>query len=423
MALKLRADNLKDAMSNFVLAPLEPDELAEFHIERDKSPIHRIKIQLEDTTPQHLLFAGQRGSGKSSELAKLETHLQDEYFVTRYSLVDFFDVFDLQHLDVLVSIPIALAENLVSHDVKLGKTTREALDSLWDFGKSTEKVWEKGKLEGASAELSLGSMLSTFLGLKAQLRSEKSSREQVRTGIYERIKDLLEGIRLIGNEVHTATGKKPIVIVEGTDKADIAKLKTLFYEYGQSLSSVPVSVIYTLPSAFITDINFQQVKSFFDGMYVLPNFKTRLRDDSANEQGLQCMRDILLRRISVDIINKEAVEALVNYSGGVPRYLILLAHSAILFAREAGATTLTDHHVRQAVVEERSFFRPSNEQKKLLAQVKKTKQIDQTEGYWNLLHALSILEYRNDEVWYNLNPVLDDLVPEPAKPRGKKPKP
>jgi hypothetical protein len=410
MALKPRAKNFRDAMNNFDLDPLKLEELPDFYVHRQTSPIGRIKIMLESPTIRHLLFAGQRGSGKSSELARLEAELKDSYFVVRYSLVDFFDVYDLEYLDILVSIPIAIADLLRQNQLRLGSTTQKLIDNLWNFGLTSETIREKSKTEGGSVELGLGSSLAALLNLKAQLKSEGTTRDQVRSGVRNNISNLLEGIRLLVKEVQNLAQKPVLVIVEGTDRADLEKVRGLFYEHGQSLSSVPVSIIYTLPSAFITDLNFNQVRNFFDEMFVLPNFKIKSQRNGDNQEGLQRMRDLLLKRIDPGLITEDALNDLAKFCGGVPRNLVRLAHGASLYAREADASRIEQVHVRQAIVEERSFFRPSNQQIELLQSVKRSKKIDQTEDYWNLMHNLSILEYRNDAVWFDINPVLDELL-------------
>ncbi len=422
MALKPRANNLKDAMNNFNLAPLEPSELPDFFVERDHSPLADLEIILEDLGSQtkHILFAGQRGSGKSTELAKLETLLERQYYVVRFSLADYFDVADLDFVDLLVSIPIAIGERLKQDKFRLGGSVQKLLDSLWNFGLTTEMVSESGRTEGGNVEISLGSVLGTLLGLKAQLKTESNTRNQVRAGVRDKISNLFEGIRILVHEAQGLAQDRPLlVIIEGTDKTDLEQSRKLFYEHGSNLSSVPVSVIYTIPIAFITDRNFNQTRNFFDDTHVLRNFKLRKRNQENIPENHQRIAEILKRRIDEKLISSEAIDQLVSFSGGVPRNLLRLAHDACLNARTEKSPTIETRHVEQAIVEERYFFRPSKADKARLIEVQKSKTIDQTEEYWNLLHNLSILEYRNHETWYDVYPVVEELLNDTQEPGDK----
>ena len=57
----------------------------------------------------------------------------------------------------------------------------------------------------------------------------------------------------------------------------------------------------------------------------------------------------------------------------------------------------------------------NREQLGRLKEVKRDKTIDQTPEYQVLLHNLSVLEYTDGveeaDVWYDINPLVDDLLP------------
>ncbi|MDQ1262179.1 MAG: hypothetical protein QG575_1360 [Euryarchaeota archaeon] len=71
-----RAKNLKEACNNFYVEPLKEDqEFADFYVQRpcSISPMQDLKdrIELADRKEKYL-FLGFRGSGKSTELYRLE---------------------------------------------------------------------------------------------------------------------------------------------------------------------------------------------------------------------------------------------------------------------------------------------------------------------------------------------------------------
>ena len=52
----------------------------------------------------------------------------------------------------------------------------------------------------------------------------------------------------------------------------------------------------------------------------------------------------------------------------------------------------------------------SRDQIAILKEVHRTKQVDNNEEYRELLHNLSCLEYWNDDVWYDVHPVVQPLL-------------
>ena len=52
----------------------------------------------------------------------------------------------------------------------------------------------------------------------------------------------------------------------------------------------------------------------------------------------------------------------------------------------------------------------SKDQIQTLHKIHSTKQVDNDEAYRGLLHNLSCLEYWNDDVWYDVHPVVEPLL-------------
>ena len=99
--------------------PLETDEdLRDLFVERPDSPIDELAMLLEGTDrPQKILFTGHRGSGKSTELARLSQRLRDEFFIVRYSVKSVLNLFDLTHVDVVLSLALELIKQATAKEV------------------------------------------------------------------------------------------------------------------------------------------------------------------------------------------------------------------------------------------------------------------------------------------------------------------
>ena len=246
---------------------------------------------------------------------------------------------------------------------------------------------------GVQAELNF-----LVVKLSSKLGAEAKTREIIREKVSPRLSDLLENIDFVAREVERATKKRLLFIVEDLDKTDLAKSKSLFYDYGSSLLAPKVSIIYTFPIALRHDNAFIQIENYFINSYVLPNIKICHRDGIEHQNGRSCLQDILTLRVANSLFETKALSQLAHYSGGIPRELISLARLACLDALKTKAAIITPAAVDRAILRKRMDYQVllSQEQLQLLALIHQTKKIDNADPYRQLLHNLSALEYRND---------------------------
>ncbi len=378
---------------------LEVNELDKYFVEREQTPIFEMAVSLEDTEQQKFLFTGHRGNGKSTELAKLEAHLQDSFFVVRYALRNVLDLYDISYVDVLLSLAIQIIERVQAQGVVLEKTTRDLLELRWSFGREIEQEIEHGKARSGEASFSIGDI---FTRLSTRISSESSTREVMRNKVTPNISRLFEGIDVLAQDVKQKTGRPLLCIVEDLDKIDIDKAEEIFYKKTKSITDPNVAIIYTFPVALHHSNEFTQIAQSFK-VQTLPNFRIENKDKVAS---------ILLQRLEERLISDDAMGLLIDYGGGVPRNLIRLAQAACTKARVAATTQITAEHVQDAINKERNEFDRmlTREQREALKRVMETQTIDQTEVYRDLLHNLSILEYENGSLWYEVNPVVRGLL-------------
>lgn len=242
--------------------------------------------------------------------------------------------------------------------------------------------------------------------LGVRIRSEHVTRQALREKVRPRLSDLLEGLDILAKDVHDKTGTRVLCMVEDLDKVDLQEARKIFYDHGKSISAPELAIIYTFPVALNHSDDMMQVLNYFSDNHVLPNFKL------TDETGPESLRNLLLNRVEPSLFEEDAVDLLVQYSGGVPRQLITLARDASLEARVAAKARVTKEHAQDAIARERQNFSRmlSREQLRLLKKVKEKKQIDQTSAFQTLLHTLSVLEYSNHDIWYDVNPLVDDLL-------------
>jgi len=406
--------DLRQALN--ILDPERPlrteQELRDYFVTRPMSPLEDLSILLQDTTaPQKVLFTGHRGSGKSTELAKLTQELQEQFFIIHYSIKSTLNLFDLNYVDVVLSLGLELIREATAQQVKV---KQEVLSHILDFTKEITKEVETGVKEQAN----VGAELNLYVvKLSSKLGAEDATRTIVREKVQTRLSDLLESVDLLSREVEKNTGRRILVIVEDLDKIDTDTAKELFYGYTTLLLAPSVSVIYSFPTALLRDNNFMQMKLNFSDIYILPNLKTRFRDGEPDEEGLARLRDILTKRVEEKLFTSEALTALAELSSGIPRELITLARRACLEARKSNQSVINEKAVERAARSKRMDYQVllTTDQLNRLRQVQETKRVENDEEYRSLLHNLSALEYRNDVgVWYDVHPLIEPLLTEGA---------
>ena len=99
------AHNLEDALGNLdPMLPLGPEDEA-FFVERDFSQrrqmVRRLQLALRTSPTRYskFLFSGQKGSGKGTELYRLNKELGAEFFPVHFSVQDKLDIYDLDYRD------------------------------------------------------------------------------------------------------------------------------------------------------------------------------------------------------------------------------------------------------------------------------------------------------------------------------------
>lgn len=384
-----------------------PEELREFFVERPSSPLAKLGFLLTTSNrPEKILFTGHRRCGKSSELAKLSLKLTERYFVVRYSVVDRLNFNDLTYVDVLLSLGLEVFRQAVAEKIGVAP---ELLDEFFRFLKETTYTTQSGS--PASGEF--GGEVNALVGkLFARLKLEDKTRREVRETIHPRLTELLEDISLLSASIQAKTGKRVLAIVEDLDKLDPETASTLFYGHGESLARPGLTVIYTFPTALRHHDNFGQIRLSFPSVYVLPNLKIWSRDNKPVDQGLALCREILVRRVEDRLFTPDALVALAQNSGGIPGMLILLARDACLEAMVEGKDMIDLPAATKSIQSVRREYqtRLTQESIGLLREVRQSKTIENTDTYRSLLHNMFVLEFWNDDIWYDVNPIVRPLL-------------
>lgn len=400
------AENLDQAYTNFDPARPLPG-VSEFYIKREKNPLDKMKRGLlrDSLIPPKFLLSGQRGTGKSTELNRLIAYpeIQERFFIVHYSIRDTLDPAGLHYIDLLLSIGAQIFIRAVDAGLKL---RAGVLRKLARWMEATALIEAKG----FETELELEGF---FAKLLAGLRVQYSIRNEMRRNLEPRLSEFIAITDLMVAEIELKTARNVLVAIDDLDKPDLAVVRELFHERLASLTSPHCSIIYTIPIALLYSSEAAQIIQAFSGSWVLPNVTIAGHADRApNEAGRGAMREFVAKRMSLDLIDQDAMEHAITMSGGLFREMGRIVRSAADHAIGRGAEKIEKRDVAEAESEIRNEFRRMLEPEdyETLAKIHRDQELRGAEIFAKLLHNMSVLEYQNDENWCDVHPAIIPLI-------------
>ena len=160
----MKAIRLDQVYNHFNTEPLKVEDLEEYYVSaiegRGDNPMFYIQNILENAhdKPIHLLFAGYKGCGKSTELNLLQKRMQDKWLVVNFSVLKELDPVSLHYIELFIVTMEKLFEIAKEEELDISK---EYLDSVsnWYQTKEIQEIKEQyvdgGTEFGAGAELNI----------------------------------------------------------------------------------------------------------------------------------------------------------------------------------------------------------------------------------------------------------------------------
>ena len=379
------------------------------------------------------LFTGHRGSGKSTELLRLQARLEEaDYVVLYFEADDDLDLNDLEYTDLLLSIARRVASDLKPKSIDLPE---DLLKSVADWFSETlyteEQRREVDRELAAEAKLGLGlpetlPLVARLLArVTGQIKTGRAIKTEIRRRLDPQISQLIGNLNLLLDAAHARIrrqGKQGLVLlIDNLDRIvfrDLGDGRTthhaLYVEHGEQLRALHCHLVYTVPISVMYSDRATAVTAIFPDYQVLPMLKVRNRDGSDYPPGLGYLRDILASRMDLEVLfTPDAVDYLCRASGGHPRDLMILVRYACTYApRDVWPRPITLEVLKRAearLVAEYSRMIPEDHFP-LLARVHLLKTVQNDDAHERMLYNLSVLEYVNDAPpWHDVHPAVTKL--------------
>ena len=368
-----------------------------------------------------LFLAGMRGSGKTSELAKIAQKLnhKDCFFCVVCNLDDGIDSPVLEYTDILIFQLERLFEEAQRVGLDLDKGIIDSLNG-W-FGERVKEVNKVIKKEGGfeveiKAETpSLFSFLGISAKLKANLAGSKENADKIRTVMKNNFKELSQKFNEFIEHVNMLLRKRGIAqellfIVDGLEKtATIDIRKKVVNEIADRISNIKVNTVFTLPLELMPQtqklIKFSTVVSF-------PFVKICEKNGSIVTEAYSRFQDFVYKRIDASLFDSpETVHKAIMYGGGSPRELLRVLEYANMFADEDTNKIYLkdlDKGIKKLSAQTSQYVSTKDLEKlKILKEANDNgKEIAFDTDWQDLLEKLIILEY-NDGTYKRVNPVVE----------------
>jgi hypothetical protein len=408
-----RAKNLKEAYNNFYVEPLKKDQdIADFYVHRPGliSPMQDLKdrIELADRKEKYL-FLGFRGSGKSTELYRLEAALdKSRFLVVNYSIRDDLNLSDFDFRDFFVSMALKVYDIARVEGIILNPDIEK---DLQDFTKRITNITE----EEVTSQSSAGLSLSQIVILK--LSREAKTRQYLRTELDQKISDLIQKLNWLIVDIEEKSGKELVIIVDDLDKlARGQQSEDFFYKNYQLLIEPSCFVIYTFPIPLAFHPQYENVRHAFTSDVILLQMPVFKRNGEPHQEGRKFYSDVISRRIEPNLLDQEVLLYAIESTGKLSE-LVEVMKEASLSAFRKGQTSISNNDVAIALEKLRmTFDRTLTEaHKKKLLEINKCKEAreDGPDSVLTreLLFSLTAVEYEDDKGrWCEINPMLLPLV-------------
>ena len=170
-------------------------------------------------------------------------------------------------------------------------------------------------------------------------------------------------------------------------------------------------IVYTVSSALFYSKEFDAIR---DQAIFLPNINLHLplQMENYDLEGYETLRKFVHTRMNADLIQAQALEDAITYSGGVFREMARIMRTALGRARRRKATQIEISDVDWAATEIRNEYRRILDKNDLtfLRKIHENNRLEYSDRLRPLLQLLAILEYRNGENWCDIHPVLRRLL-------------
>lgn len=377
------------------------------------------------------LFTGHRGTGKTTELIRLQASLEEAGCVAFYvDMVDYLNE----------TSPIGVSYLLTT---MLGALS-EAFDARYAANPLQQSWWERFKhfvqaTTVTPSEIGLSGGLDKLatIDIKLALKTNPHFKQIVQTALDGALETFMKDAREFADEIVAAIrestldpGKKVVLIVDSLEKIRgsgagaeqiYASINDTFHGNATNLRFNTLHVVYSVPPTL--PLIAPGIGSLYSGgLCGLPQVTVESRGEPGQpnvryEHGIEQMIKVVATRVSnwESVFARPHLERLARVSGGNLRIFFLLIQRVLLKAPSVDLPLANETLIEQAENDVRADMQLTDEDRVWLTRVANTHssgldKIDNLATLGRLCDNLLILDYRNGDLWYDVLPLVRERL-------------
>lgn len=428
-ANKEQLRQLYGALADRVLEPGDPVYVSQLNAQGANDAVEELATETEwQEGGGTCLFTGQRGTGKSTELKRLKKRLEDAGAIVFYAdLAEYMLMSkEVEISDFLISICGAMSEKVSERFNGESPGQRSYWDRFASFMQNEVKVTEfKTRLPGVDIKAALRS------DPDFKRRVQEASRGHVARIVMDAHGFLAEAVDFVRLKLGDHS-RRVVLLVDSVERirgvgsdamAVYESVRNLFFGHADQLRIPVLHVVYTIPP-------YLSVLASGTGLLMGGAVPRRLvsthifqaRSRAPDQAGLALMRTVVEKRFPGwrAVFQQAALDQLALSSGGDLREFFRLIRLCLPSVRDDQQLPLDTQAVQQAENAARSEMLPiPADHLDWLKRISATHEtcLQRDADLPTLAHFLDnrlVLNYRNGSDWYDVHPLLREVVDKHA---------
>jgi KAP family P-loop domain len=381
-----------------------------------------------------IAFTGHRGSGKSTELLRLEHDLSDRFTSLHLEAENGLRK-DYDYTFFFLWLADELARKFEEDGMPLGTKLVEDVANWFAETALVDVTTVKSQIEVDAEASTQGKAgfywfsLKMLARLKSMVLGSVERRTEIRQRLQNRADELVDRVNLLLDDARRIlkAANKPanmLIVVDNLDRLEPEAIEPLFFRNGDFLKLPRAHLIYTVPIATVVAPN--RISQVFEQNFTFPMVKVRAQSGKRFSHGIGALVSLIERRANPHDVftSKRVIQDLADRSGGSVRDLMRLVQYASRSALTDEKPKIDKASVTEAALTVQQEFErlliPGDVYYPILARIHLAKRDafdisnpEQVEAYRKFFSELllngSVLEYDGGENWYDVHPLIQNV--------------